>query len=157
MINNETIIEGAELGNDIEVGPFTYIGPKVKIGRGCEIQNNTTIPTGVIIEDNVFVGSNVCFSNVRKPKAGETPEALSACGKILVKNGVSIGSGATIVCNNDVLEIGENATIGAGAVVTKSVPPAVTVVGNPAGILVRDVVGTPFIISFENYYIKKRR
>lgn len=155
-IDKETVVEGASVGDGTRIGPFTYIG-NATIGKNCEIKNNVSIPTGVTIEDNVFVGSNVTFSNTRKPRAGECPSALSAVGKIVVKHGACIGDGATIICGNEVfpVEIGENSTVGAGAVVTKNVPPGVTVVGNPSGILVKDVHGTAFTISYEQYYVKK--
>jgi len=169
---NETAIveEGVEIGDNVKVWHFTHIMPGAKIGnnvtigQGCfiqtgaiigdnvKIQNNVSVYAGVVLEDNVFIGPSVVFTNVRKPKA-DTHIEPENYANTTVRRGATIGANSTIVCG---IEIGENSMIGAGSVVTKSVPPAVTVVGNPAGILVRDVKGIPFVISFEAYYVKKR-
>ena len=114
-----------EIGDNCTVGKFVEISDKVKIGNNCKIEAFSFIPPGVTIEDNVFVGPHVCFTNDKKPKATGDWERVET----LVKKGASIGANATIVCG---VTIGEGALVGAGAVVTKDVPAGKTVVGNPA-------------------------
>jgi UDP-2-acetamido-3-amino-2,3-dideoxy-glucuronate N-acetyltransferase len=146
-----THIMDSKIGKDCTIGQNCFIQKGAEIGDNCKIQNNVSIYDGVILEDDVFIGPSAVFTNVKKPRSAE-PVPVSSYAKTIVRRGATIGANATIVCG---IEIGENALIGAGAVVTKSVPPHVTVVGNPAGILVRDTIGTPFVISFEQYYIRK--
>lgn len=162
--------EGAQIGDDSKIWRWTHVMPKAKIGKNtsigqgcfvqndavigddCKIQNNVSIYKGVILEDGVFIGPSVVFTNVRKPKAGEiVPE--EDYNKTIVRKGATIGANSTIVCG---IEIGEGSLIGAGAAVSKNVPPHVVVVGNPAGILVRDVLGNSFVVSFEQYFVKRR-
>ena len=114
-----------EIGENCVIGKFVEIGNGVKIGNNCKIEAFAFIPPGVTIEDNVFVGPHVCFTNDKKPKAVGDWEITPT----LVKKGASIGGNATIVCG---VTIGENALVGAGAVVTKDVPDGAVVVGNPA-------------------------
>jgi len=146
------IMPDVKIGKNVTIGQNCFFQTGAKVGDNCKIQNNVSIYDGVELEDNVFVGPSAVFTNVRKPKAND-PVATSAYARTVVRKGASIGANATIVCG---VEIGEGATIGAGSVVSKNVPPHVTVVGNPAGILVRDNQGTPFVMSFTQYYIKKR-
>ncbi len=157
MIDKQTIIEGAEIDRSTRIGPFTFIGNKVIIGKNCEIQNNVSIMSGTNIKDEVFIGANVTITNTRRPKANKNPEAISACGKVNIQFGASIGAGAVILCGNTnrPLDIGENSTVGAGAVITKSVPANTTVIGNPAGVLITDVNGSSFVVSMDQYYVKK--
>jgi UDP-2-acetamido-3-amino-2,3-dideoxy-glucuronate N-acetyltransferase len=170
MIHELADVEpGAQIGDGTKIWRWTHVRPKAVIGENCtigqncyideavignnvKIQNNVSVYTGVVLEDDVFIGPSVVFTNVRKPRSCEIipPEKYA---KTIVRKGASIGANATIVCG---IEIGEGAMIGAGTVVTKNVPKYVTVVGNPAGILVQDTLGTAFVISFEQYYIKKR-
>jgi len=103
------------------------VSPQVILGKNVKIQNNVSIYTGVICEDDVFLGPSMVFTNVINPRSSVNRRGQYA--KTLVKKGASIGANATIVCGND---IGEYAFIGAGAVVTKYVPPYALVVGNPA-------------------------
>jgi UDP-2-acetamido-3-amino-2,3-dideoxy-glucuronate N-acetyltransferase len=125
---------GCEIGDDVKIGPFVEIQKGVRIGNRCKISSHTFICEGVILEDEVFVGHNVTFTNDRFPRATNGDgrlqnEADWACVPTLVKRGASIGSGATLLCG---ITIGENAMIGAGSVVTKDVPPDTVVAGNPA-------------------------
>jgi UDP-2-acetamido-3-amino-2,3-dideoxy-glucuronate N-acetyltransferase len=145
------IMSGARIGKNCTLGQNVFIQDGVVIGDNCKIQNNVSIYKGVILGDNVFVGPSAVFTNVKKPKSAQ-PVSPDNYAQTIVCDGVSIGANATIVCG---VIIGENATIGAGAVVTKNIPPGITVIGNPAGILVSDVKGTPFVVSFSEYHIKR--
>jgi len=147
------IMPRVEIGKNCSIGQNCFIQDFVEIGDNCRIQNNVSLYSGVKLEDNVFVGPSATFINVRKPRANQSI-ATSAYNTTLVHSGATIGANATILCG---VEIGENAQIGAGAVITKNVPPGVTVVGNPAGILVSDVTGQAFVVSYEQYYISKKR
>jgi len=146
------IMSGAKIGKNVTIGQGCFVQSDVVIGDNCKIQNNVSVYKGVTLEDGVFIGPSVVFTNVRKPRTDKpTPEEFYA--KTVVRRNASIGANATIVCG---VEIGSQAMIGAGTVITKSVPPGLTVIGNPAGILVRDTSGVSFVVSFEQYYIKRR-
>ena len=128
---------GCEVGDETKIGAFVEIQKNAKVGRRCKISSHTFICEGVTIEDEVFVGHNVTFVNDSLPRATSATGSLQteADWKVqvtLVKRGVSIGSGATILSN---VVIGENALIGAGAVVTRNVPANAIVVGNPGKVL----------------------
>ena len=128
---------GCEIGDDVKIGTFVEIQKGVKIGNRCKISSHTFICEGVTLEDEVFVGHNVTFTNDRYPRASNEngklqTEADWACIRTLVKRGASIGSGATLLCG---ITIGENAMIGAGSVVTRDVPPDTVVAGNPARVV----------------------
>lgn len=128
---------GCEIDDDTKIGTFVEIQKGAKIGARCKISSHTFICEGVTIEPEVFVGHSVTFINDRRPRATTEEgkpqtETDWKCQTTLVKRGASIGSGSTILGG---VVIGENALIGAGSVVTKDVPPGVTVVGNPAKIL----------------------
>ena len=128
---------GCEIGDETKIGTFVEIQKGSKIGSRCKIGSHTFICEGVTIESGVFVGHGVTFVNDRYPRAttssGELQtEADWECQQTLVKQGASIGSGATLLGG---VTIGENALVGAGSVVTKDVPPGATVAGNPAKIL----------------------
>lgn len=128
---------GCRIGAESKIGAFVEIQKNATIGRRCKISSHTFICEGVTIEDNVFVGHGVTFTNDAYPRAttqdGELQtEADWQVLPTIVRKGASIGSGATILCN---LTIGENAIVGAGSVVTKDVPPNTIVAGNPARIL----------------------
>lgn len=128
---------GCEVGDETKIGAFVEIQKNAKVGRRCKISSHTFICEGVTIEDEVFVGHNVTFVNDSLPRATSATGALQteADWKVevtLVKRGVSIGSGATILSN---VVIGENALIGAGCVVTRDVPANAIVVGNPGKVL----------------------
>ncbi len=128
---------GCEIGEGTKIGTFVEIQKGAKIGERCKISSHTFICEGVTIEAEVFIGHGVTFINDRQPRAttstGELQtEADWSCQKTVVKRGASIGSGATLLGG---ITIGENATVGAGSVVTRDVLPNTTVVGNPARIL----------------------
>jgi acetyltransferase-like isoleucine patch superfamily enzyme len=128
---------GCEIGDETKIGTFVEIQKGAKIGSRCKVGSHTFICEGVTLESGVFVGHGVTFVNDRYPRAttegGELQtEADWKCQKTLVKQGASIGSGATLLGG---ITIGENALVGAGSVVTKDVPPGATVAGNPARIL----------------------
>jgi len=125
---------GCEIGDETKIGAFVEIQKNATVGRRCKISSHTFICEGVSIEDNVFVGHGVTFINDVYPRATATDGQLQteADWKVeptVVKKGASIGSGATILCN---VTIGERAIVGAGAVVTRDVPPGAVVAGNPA-------------------------
>lgn len=125
------IMKNTEIGENCRIGQNVVVAPGVKIGNGVKIQNNVSVYEGVELEDYVFCGPSMVFTNVRTPRS-EFPRNTSAdYVRTLVKRGASIGANATIVCGTT---IGERAFIGAGAVVTKDVPDYAVVHGNPATI-----------------------
>jgi UDP-2-acetamido-3-amino-2,3-dideoxy-glucuronate N-acetyltransferase len=121
------VLGNSKIGARCAIGQNVSIGPEVTIGDGCKIQNNVSVYKGVTLEDDVFCGPSMVFTNVLTPRA--FVERKNEFGDTLVKKGATIGANATIVCGHT---IGEYAMIGAGAVVTKNVPPYALVVGNPA-------------------------
>ncbi len=121
------ILSGSNIGESCSFGQNCVVGPNVKIGRGVKVQNNVSIYEGVEIEDEVFLGPSMVFTNVYNPRAFIVRK--SEYKKTLIKRGASIGANATIVCG---VTIGEYALIGAGAVVTSDVPPYALMVGVPA-------------------------
>ncbi|MBK6770902.1 MAG: N-acetyltransferase [Ignavibacteria bacterium] len=128
---------GCTIGDNTKVGTFVEIQKNAFIGRNCKISSHTFICEGVNIEDNVFIGHNVTFINDKFPRAtaGDGSMQTESDWKVVetfVKKGASIGSSATILCG---VTIGENAIVGAGAVVTKDVPPDTVVGGVPAKII----------------------
>jgi len=128
---------GCTVGDDTRIGTFVEIQKGSNIGRACKISSHTFICEGVTIEDEVFLGHGVMFTNDRFPRAtsvGGAPqsEADWAVVPTVVKRGASIGSNATLLCG---ITVGEDAIVGAGSVVTKDVPPRTVVAGNPARIL----------------------
>ena len=128
---------GCSIGDNSRVGAFVEIQKGVTIGKSCKISSHTFICEGVHIDDNVFVGHGVMFTNDLFPRAtnADGSAQTEADWKLIetyVKKGASIGSNATIICG---ITIGENALIGAGAVVTKDVPANAVIAGNPGKIL----------------------
>ena len=123
---NVQIREDAEIGSDCILSKDVYIDHAVKIGDKVKIQNSVSVYNGVTIEDEVFVGPNVVFTNDYFPRA-QNPEWEVT--PTLIKRGASLGANCTIICGNTV---GEFATVGAGSVVIRDVPPYALVVGNPA-------------------------
>ncbi|BBH23911.1 hypothetical protein Back11_52560 [Paenibacillus baekrokdamisoli] len=124
--NYAQIREDAIIGENCVLGKDTYIDKGVSIGSGVKIQNGVSIFQGVYVEDDVFLGPHMCFTNDKVPRAFNSDWKVTPT---YVKQGASIGANATIVCG---IEIGEYAMIAAGAVVTKDVPPCGLVMGNPA-------------------------
>lgn len=121
------IMPNCVIGEKCNIGQNVVISPEVQLGRNVKVQNNVSIYTGVICEDDVFLGPSMVFTNVTNPRSAVVRKSEYA--KTTVKKGASIGANATIVCGHD---IGEFAFIGAGAVVTKTIPAYALVVGNPA-------------------------
>src|SRR5687767_8216789 len=139
------IDEGCEIGEGTKIWHFSHIMPNCKIGKNCnlgqnvvvspdvvlgnnvKVQNNVSIYTGVVCEDDVFLGPSMVFTNVINPRSAVNRKSEYA--RTHVGKGASIGANATIVCGHD---IGKYAFIGAGAVVTKTVPDYALVIGNPS-------------------------
>ncbi len=128
---------GCSIGDNTKIGTFVEIQKNATIGKNCKISSHTFICEGVHIGDGVFIGHNVTFINDRVPRAVNPDGSLQTeadwkLEETFVKNGASIGSSATILCG---VTIGENAIVGAGAVVTKDVPPNTVVAGVPAKVI----------------------
>lgn len=121
------IMPNCTLGENCNIGQNVVVSPEVILGKNVKVQNNVSIYSGVICEDDVFLGPSMVFTNVINPRSAVNRRGEYA--RTTVKRGASIGANATIVCGHD---IGEFAFIGAGAVVTKTVPAYALVVGNPA-------------------------
>lgn len=125
------IQSGAKIGKSCILGQNVNVGNNVTIGNYCKIQNNVSIYEGVTLENYVFCGPSMVFTNILDPKC-KYPQAESQYYiKTFIKEGASIGANATIVCGNT---IGRHSVVGAGAVVTKDVPDYALVVGTPARI-----------------------
>lgn len=122
------IMSGAQIGENCVLGQNVFIGKDVKIGNNVHLQNNVSVYTKVTLEDDVFCGPSMVFTNVINPRSAIRRD-LSEYLPTLVKCGAAIGANATIVCG---VTIGEYAFIGAGAVVTKNVPDYALFYGNPA-------------------------
>ena len=128
---------GCTIGDNTKIGHFVEIQKGAKIGRNCKVSSHTFICEGVTIEDCVFIGHNVTFTNDIYPRAANENGELQTsddwiCVPTLVKTGASIGSSATLLCG---ITVGENSMVGAGSLVTKDVPAGTIVAGNPAKVL----------------------
>jgi UDP-2-acetamido-3-amino-2,3-dideoxy-glucuronate N-acetyltransferase len=123
------IQKGARIGKNCILGQNVNVGNNVIIGNNCKIQNNVSVYEGVTLEDYVFCGPSMVFTNIINPRCKYPQVGSQYYIKTLVKEGASIGANATIVCG---VRIGRHAMIGAGAVVTKDIPDYALVVGNPA-------------------------
>jgi len=121
------VMSNAVIGPRCNIGQNVVISPGVRLGEGCKIQNNVSLYTGVILEDFVFCGPSMVFTNVVNPRSEVARK--DEYRTTLVKRGASIGANATVVCG---ITIGQYAFIGAGAVVTRDVPDFALVMGNPA-------------------------
>lgn len=123
------IINTKQVGEGCVIHDFVMIHEGAVIGNSCKIQNFVNIVPGVTLEDFVFVGPMVTFTNVKYPKAWEKADGFE---KTVLKKGCSIGANSTILCG---ITIGEFAMVGAGSVVTKDVPAYTLVMGNPARVV----------------------
>jgi acetyltransferase-like isoleucine patch superfamily enzyme len=128
---------GCVIGDETKIGAFVEIQKNASVGKRCKISSHTFICEGVTIEDNVFIGHGVMFVNDMYPRATADGGTLQTeqdwkVEKTLVKKGASIGTGVTVLAN---VTIGEDAIVGAGAVVTRDVPPRTIVAGIPARVL----------------------
>jgi acetyltransferase-like isoleucine patch superfamily enzyme len=128
---------GCEIGDETKIGAFVEIQKNARVGRRCKISSHTFICEGVTIEDHVFVGHGVVFINDSYPRATTASGDLQTADdwkveRTVVKQGASIGSGATVLSK---VTIGERAIVGAGSVVTRDVPADTIVAGNPAIVL----------------------
>ena len=121
------LMPGTRIGCGCNIGQNVVIGPDVVIGNGCKIQNNVSLYTGVTLEDDVFCGPSIVFTNVFNPRAHI--RRMHEVRPTLVRQGASLGANCTVVCGS---KIGRYAFIGAGAVITKDVPDHALLYGNPA-------------------------
>lgn len=121
------IMPNAVIGENCNIGQNVVVSPDVVLGKNVKVQNNVSIYTGVTCDDDVFLGPSMVFTNITNPRSAVVRRGQYE--KTHVGKGASIGANATIVCGHD---IGKFAFIGAGAVVTKTIPPYALVVGNPA-------------------------
>ena len=123
------ILSGCTIGKKCNIGQNVVVGPDVTVGDGCKIQNNVSVYKGVTLEDNVFCGPSMVFTNVFNPRANIS--RMDQARPTLVREGATIGANATVVCGHT---LGKYCFIGAGAVVTKDVPDHALMFGNPATI-----------------------
>ena len=121
------IMSNTSIGENCNIGQNVVAGPDVIIGNGCKIQNNVSLYKGVTLEDDVFCGPSMVFTNVFNPRAHI--KRMDEARPTLVKRGASLGANCTIVCG---ITVGSYAFVGAGAVVTKDIPDHALVYGNPA-------------------------
>jgi len=128
---------GCSIDDGTKIGTFVEIQNNAFIGKNCKISSHTFICEGVHIEDNVFVGHNVTFINDKHPRATNEDGSMQTDAdwgvvETFIRKGASIGSSSTIMCG---VTVGENSIVGAGAVVTKDVPPNTIVAGVPAKVI----------------------
>lgn len=128
---------GCSIDDNTKIGTFVEIQKNASIGKNCKISSHTFICEGVHIEDNVFVGHNVTFINDKYPRSTNLDGSMQnesdwKVEETFIKKGASIGSSSTILCG---VTVGENSIIGAGAVVTKNVPPNCVAAGVPAKVI----------------------
>lgn len=121
------IMTGCQIGEQCNIGQNVVVSPEVVLGNNVKVQNNVSIYTGVICEDDVFLGPSMVFTNVTNPRSSVNRRGQYETTR--VKKGATIGANATIICG---ITLGEYCFIGAGAVVTRDVPPYALVLGNPA-------------------------
>ena len=121
------ILKGSDIGGDCNIGQNVVIGPDVRIGRGCKIQNNVSVYPGVTLEDEVFCGPSMVFTNVYNPRAAI--RRMDEARPTLVRTGATLGANCTIVCG---VILGRYCFVGAGAVITRDVPDHALMMGVPA-------------------------
>jgi len=136
------VLPGAKIGRNNNICSHCFVENDVLIGNSVTVKNGVQIWDGIRIEDNVFIGSNVTFTNDPFPRSKEHPKKFK---QTIVRKGASIGAAATILPG---IEIGSNAMVGAGTVVTKSIPARAIAIGNPA-----EVVG---FVDIENKKNEKK-
>jgi UDP-2-acetamido-3-amino-2,3-dideoxy-glucuronate N-acetyltransferase len=122
-------MKNCRIGSDCNIGQNVVVSPDVVIGNNVKIQNNVSVYTGCILEDDVFCGPSMVFTNVINPRSHVTRK--NEYKTTLVRRGASIGANCTVVCG---ITIGRYALIGAGSVVTKDVPDYALIYGNPAAV-----------------------
>ncbi len=132
-----TNLYGCEIGDDTKIGTFVEIQKGARVGNRCKVSSHSFLCEGVVLEDEVFIGHGVMFTNDRIPRATAADGKLQTeadwkCESTVIKKGASIGSGVTLLCG---ITVGERAIVGAGSVVTKDVPKNAVVAGNPAKVL----------------------
>jgi UDP-2-acetamido-3-amino-2,3-dideoxy-glucuronate N-acetyltransferase len=120
------VLSGSRIGKNCNIGQNVVIGPEVTIGNGCKIQSNVSVYKGVTLEDDVFCGPSVVFTNVFNPRAHV--RRMDEARTTLVRKGATLGANCTVICG---VTIGSYAFVGAGAVVTKDVFDYALMVGNP--------------------------
>jgi len=123
------VMAGATIGCGCTIGQNVFVAARVRIGDNVKIQNNVSVYEGVVLEDDVFCGPSVVFTNVTTPRSGTPRNQPEDYRPTIVRRGASLGANATIVCGHT---IGKFGFVGAGAVVTKDVPDYAVVYGNPA-------------------------
>lgn len=123
------VMAGCHIGRDCTIGQNVSIGSRVRIGNRVKIQNNVSVYEGVELEDDVFCGPSMVFTNVVTPRSGTPRNRPEDFAPTFVRRGATLGANCTIVCGHT---IGEYAFVGAGSVVTADVPPYALVYGNPA-------------------------
>jgi len=126
------VMPGAEIGESCSLGQNVFVAPMVKIGNHVKIQNNVSIYEGVVLEDYVFCGPSMVFTNIKTPRSAFPRNTREDYTTTLVKHGASIGANATIVCG---ITVGEWAFIAAGAVAVKDVPAYALLAGVPGRII----------------------
>jgi len=123
------VMSGSRVGDKCRIGQNVVIGPRAHIGNNVKIQNNVSVYEGVRLEDDVFCGPSMVFTNINTPRSAFPRNRSEDNLTTVVKRGASIGANATVICGHT---IGEHALVGAGAVVTKDIPPYAVFYGNPA-------------------------
>ncbi len=126
------IQKGSKIGKNCVFGQNVNVGNNVTIGNFCKVQNNVSIYEGVTLEDYIFCGPSMVFTNILDPRCKYPQVGAQFYVKTLIKEGTSIGANATIVCGHT---LGKHCMIGAGSVVTKDIPDYALVVGNPGRVI----------------------
>ncbi len=126
------VMDGAQIGPGCSLGQNVYVGASVRMGAGCKIQNQVNLYDGVVLEDSVFCGPSMTFTNLSKPLPRAAIPRHDAYQPTIVRRFASIGAGAVIVCGH---ELGEACFVAAGAVVVRDVPAHGLVAGNPARLI----------------------